>query len=70
MEVDKFMQSDRPKKSLENPLAAEFGIYSKADLDDFITRHLPTFKLVRLLFSEAQFFGCSSHSSLGKNVRR
>lgn len=34
------------RRPLMNPLAAEFGIYTQEDLDDFIKRHLPTFALV------------------------
>lgn len=47
MEVDLFIKSGKYRaRPLRNPLAAEFGIYTQEDLDDFIDRQLPTFALV------------------------
>ena len=43
-----FAGGGRQRRPLENPLAAEFGIYTKQDLDDFVLNHLPSFTLVRL----------------------
>lgn len=45
---DYFKLGKHKKRPLNNPLAAEFGIYSERDLDEFILNHLPGFALVRL----------------------
>lgn len=48
VDVEEYFKSGKHKaRPLENPLAAEFGIYSERDLDEFILNHLPTFALVR-----------------------
>ncbi|CAM9372174.1 unnamed protein product [Ascophyllum nodosum] len=43
-----FAGGGRQRRPLENPLAAEFGIYTKQDLDDFVLNHLPSFTLTML----------------------
>lgn len=61
MDVTDFIAKGGPKRRpLQNPLAAEFGIYSEQALDDFIERHLPTFALVsrdktRIIAQEVNF---------------
>lgn len=46
---DYFKLGKHKARPLNNPLAAEFGIYDERQLDEFILNHLPGFALVRAL---------------------
>lgn len=46
---DYFKLGKHKARPLNNPLAAEFGIYTQKDLDEFLLNHLPGFALVRVL---------------------
>ncbi|CAM9649257.1 unnamed protein product, partial [Ectocarpus sp. 6 AP-2014] len=49
IDVEEYFSSGRHKnRPLNNPLAAEFGIYNERDLDEFVLNHLPSFALTML----------------------
>lgn len=56
MGVEDYFKLGRHKaRPLNNPLAAEFGIYDERQLDEFILNHLPGFALVRNFLSCVSF---------------
>lgn len=74
VEVGEYFRTKRFKtRPLENPLAAEFGIYDQYQLDEFTLDFLPTFKLVRAflkpfeavpLRDSAQPFDCCTEKQI------